>query len=222
MLEIVLVVLLFTSVKGHLLESILDLAANSGPVTSVTVLSKSNGPDLVIGKVPVFQFNTGSPSISDIQQLKESSKICPLFIIIQDEINDVENVIESFQPGLKQGSGARYILILKEQVFNKDVETSVLRNDGFFSKVLHLVIVVNDVSRPRRKLVFERDPNDESKVSVNNIWNGESFEHPRKELFSNNRLTNFKKQQLTVTSFEYVPFYYQSDDGSRGGSEVNM
>ena len=54
-----------------------------------------------------------------------------------------------------------------------------------------------------------------------NFWNGRKFLFQKKALFPE-KLSNFGGKILQATSFQYAPFNYQNDDGSRGGLEYRV
>ncbi len=203
--------LILKPIKGTFLDSILE------PVNCALVLSKSFRQEYGVSLVPTIQIDVGS---SDNVMLEQSSKICLAYVIIVDDIEDFQSVIESVGPGLKQGSKHRYILVFGKDVLLDDVEGVLLKRDGFFSKVLNLVLVINDMSYPGRRLVLEKDVSDESKFVWMNQWNGTSLANQAAMSTRQKTIDNFKGKQLTVTSFPYAPFYYIKPDGSRGGAEV--
>ena len=109
-------------------------------------------------------------------------------------------------------------MIFEENIRVNKVRKLLIGNGNFFEKILNVAIFVPQFEN--HFSVMARDPKDESKLTLMNIWKNGRFMF-QANIFPSNRLRNLKGKTLRATSFERAPNVYKDQNGHWTGSEVS-
>ena len=110
-------------------------------------------------------------------------------------------------------------MIFKENVKYEEVKRLLIGKSSPLERMLDVAIFIPQF--PNHYSVLARDPNDEQKLCLLNIWKDGTFMFDKK-IFPLNRLRNMNGKNLIVTTFEKAPNVYKDENNQLTGYEARL